>query len=89
MLKILILTMKTVSVCSGLPISDVPNIATTTVFPVIAGTEVIVSCVDGHRLKDPKINVMTCQEGTTYEYQETPTCNPGKLCTCNMEQRLI
>ena len=54
------------------------NIETTTVFPVVISTEVTVSCVDEYSLEDPNNNVMTCQGGTTYEYQEIPTCKPGK-----------
>ena len=61
--------------CSGLP--DLPMIKTKTVFPVIVGTRVEISCIPGHQLSGSA--VITCVKDKQFVIEQRPACQIGVI----------
>ena len=58
--------------CTGLP-SDISHLKTDMSFPVNYGTGVSVSCSEDRELRGDK--VITCNQGTDFQFQNKPKCN--------------
>ena len=50
---------------------------TTSVFPVVPGTEVKLTCETGYTLEGD--DVIICVKGTNYAFDNEPGCNMGKM----------
>jgi len=66
------LTNKYSESCSSLP-PDIQYLKTEVIFPVNYGTGVTVSCSDDKELRGDE--VITCNQGTEFLYQDKPKCN--------------
>ena len=67
--------------CAGLKTEWTSTIKTTTQFPVIAGTVVVVTCSYSDAVNEGSEEV-TCTKDTDYTFSEEPSCSiPGKLKT--------
>ena len=60
--------------CTALPSID--NLITTETFPVDYSTEVSVECSTGHTLSGD--SSITCEQGTTFNFEDEPVCNIGR-----------
>ena len=67
--------------CSSLPPSW-RKITTETQFPLKPGSEVALKCSPGHTLTGD--SAVTCLEGTTFSYTNTPTCTLGLVINVSL-----
>ena len=65
--------------CQGLP--SLPNVKTTTIFPVIVGKEVEISCEEGRTLSGS--NIITCVKDRQFQISNQPVCTKGNCNSSN------